>query len=93
VDLYSYSFNTPSWLGAQLKHRSNFTFYLYLKYVISCSSFLYMSPVRSSKASVNWYVRYNIEPERQAAKFDLPIMRSLYAFPAGPRLGTACKPL
>jgi hypothetical protein len=28
VELYLYSPNTPSWRGAQLKHRDNFTFYL-----------------------------------------------------------------
>jgi hypothetical protein len=28
VELYLYSLNTPSWRGAQLKHRDNFTFYL-----------------------------------------------------------------
>jgi hypothetical protein len=28
VELYLHSPNTPSWLGAQLKHRDNFTFYL-----------------------------------------------------------------
>jgi hypothetical protein len=27
VELYLYSSNTPSWRGAQLKHRDNFTFY------------------------------------------------------------------
>jgi hypothetical protein len=26
VELYIYSLNTPSWRGAQLKHRDNFTF-------------------------------------------------------------------
>jgi hypothetical protein len=26
VDLYLHSSNTPSWRGAQLKHRDNFTF-------------------------------------------------------------------
>jgi len=30
VELYLHSPNTPSWRGAQLKHRDNFTFYLYL---------------------------------------------------------------
>jgi len=28
VELYLHSPNTPSWRGAQLKHRDNFTFYL-----------------------------------------------------------------
>jgi hypothetical protein len=28
VDLHLHSTNTPSWSGAQLKHRDNFTFYL-----------------------------------------------------------------
>jgi hypothetical protein len=28
MELYLHSPNTPSWLGAQLKHRDNFTFYL-----------------------------------------------------------------
>jgi hypothetical protein len=28
VELYLYSPNTPSWYGAQLKHRDNFTFTL-----------------------------------------------------------------
>jgi hypothetical protein len=28
VELYLHSPNTPSWCGAQLKHRDNFTFYL-----------------------------------------------------------------
>jgi uncharacterized membrane protein YqjE len=28
VELYLHSPNTPSWHGAQLKHRDNFTFYL-----------------------------------------------------------------
>jgi hypothetical protein len=27
VELYLHSPNTPSWCGAQLKHRDNFTFY------------------------------------------------------------------
>jgi len=27
VELYLHSPNTPSWCGAQLKHRNNFTFY------------------------------------------------------------------
>jgi len=27
VELYLHSHNTPSWNGAQLKHRDNFTFY------------------------------------------------------------------
>jgi hypothetical protein len=27
VELYIHSPNTPSWRGAQLKHRDNFTFY------------------------------------------------------------------
>jgi len=32
VELYLHSPNTPSWRGAQLKHRDNFTVpYLYLK--------------------------------------------------------------
>jgi hypothetical protein len=30
VELYLSSSNTPSWRGAQLKHRDNFTFYLTL---------------------------------------------------------------
>jgi hypothetical protein len=30
AELYLYSPNTPSERGAQLKHRDNFTFYLYL---------------------------------------------------------------
>jgi hypothetical protein len=30
VELYLHSPNTPSWRGAWLKHRNNFTFYLYL---------------------------------------------------------------
>jgi hypothetical protein len=29
VDLYLHSSNTPSWRGAQLKHRDNFTFTFY----------------------------------------------------------------
>jgi hypothetical protein len=29
VELYIHPPNTPSWRGAQLKHRENFTFYLY----------------------------------------------------------------
>jgi hypothetical protein len=29
VELYFHSHNTPSWRDAQLKHRDNFTFYLY----------------------------------------------------------------
>jgi hypothetical protein len=28
VELYLHSLNTPSWRGAQLKHRDNFTFTL-----------------------------------------------------------------
>jgi hypothetical protein len=30
VELYIHSPNTPSWIGAQLKHRDNFTFIFYL---------------------------------------------------------------
>jgi hypothetical protein len=30
VELYLHSPNTPSWRGAQLNHRDNFTFYLYI---------------------------------------------------------------
>jgi hypothetical protein len=30
VEIYLHSPNMPSWRGAQLKHRENFTFYLYL---------------------------------------------------------------
>jgi hypothetical protein len=30
VELYLHSSNTTSWLGAQLKHRDNFAFYLYI---------------------------------------------------------------
>jgi hypothetical protein len=30
LKLYLYSPNTPPWRGVQLKHRDNFTFYLYL---------------------------------------------------------------
>jgi hypothetical protein len=30
VEQYLHSPNTPSWRGAQLKYRDNFTFYLYL---------------------------------------------------------------
>jgi hypothetical protein len=29
VELYLHSPNTPSWCGAQLKHRDNFTFYFW----------------------------------------------------------------
>jgi hypothetical protein len=35
VELYLHSPNTPSWRGAQLKHRNNFTFYLYLLPVVA----------------------------------------------------------
>jgi len=34
IDLYLHSSNTPSWRGAQLKHRDNFTFAL-LPYIIT----------------------------------------------------------
>jgi hypothetical protein len=30
VDLYIHSPNTPSWRGSHLKHRNNFTFYLFI---------------------------------------------------------------
>jgi hypothetical protein len=30
VELYLHSLNTPSWRGAQLKHRDNFTFTFYM---------------------------------------------------------------
>jgi hypothetical protein len=33
VDLYLHFPNTPSWRGAQLKHRGNFAFYLYLYHI------------------------------------------------------------
>jgi hypothetical protein len=37
VELYLHSPNTPSWRGAQLKHRYNFTFYPYLScYSVHC---------------------------------------------------------
>jgi hypothetical protein len=40
VALYFHSPNTPSWRGAQLKHRDNFTFYVHwfhLGYLFLCS--------------------------------------------------------
>jgi hypothetical protein len=37
MELYLHSSNTPSWRGAQLKHRDNFTFYLKFDNVIYTS--------------------------------------------------------
>jgi hypothetical protein len=31
MEIYIHSLNTPSWRGAQLKHRDNFTFAFYEK--------------------------------------------------------------
>jgi hypothetical protein len=45
VELYFHSSNTPSWRGAQLKHRDNFTFYLYLTSSSNCE-------VQTNSASV-----------------------------------------
>jgi hypothetical protein len=50
VELYPHSPNTPSWRGAQLKHRNNFTFYLLIRLVL-LNVYLYTS---SGIPTNNW---------------------------------------
>jgi hypothetical protein len=49
VELYIHSPNTPSWCGAQLKHRDNFTFFFTLpqeaifRWSLSAISFIHLN--------------------------------------------------
>jgi hypothetical protein len=70
VPMYLHSPNTPSWRGAQLKHRDNFTFTFYLcNYTMLycmlerlCDTFIYLtsSVAWSRSDSLEWHTTYQV---------------------------------
>jgi hypothetical protein len=59
MELYLHSPNAPSWSGAQLNHRDNFTFYLYRLCWWSCTTWRWHSDWESNfiMQSPSWKVQ------------------------------------
>jgi hypothetical protein len=52
VELYLHSPNTPSWRGAQLKYRDNFTFYLYLPCTMELLAIVIVVSIRTFQTEI-----------------------------------------
>jgi len=70
VELYVYSLSTPSWRGAQLKHRDNFTFtFTVYNYCVITVSLLSMSKyIIFSWGAIyifTWFSKYQRDSELQ----------------------------
>jgi hypothetical protein len=71
VELYLHSSNTPSWRGAQLKHRDNFTFVgltgilklLYFCFIYSCILYKFINPHFTECSMHSESIEYTCSPK------------------------------